>query len=278
MQIGFLTAPFRKEPLEMVLGWASENGFSALEVVAGPGSNHIDPDQVLAGKAEEISKLFRNYNLAISSLAAYGNLLDPDPAQRKQLVAGFQRVIDAAQALRVEVVCTLAGSALPGKSKLQTIAEDFAQVFPPLVAYARERGVKIALENYFATLTQGLETWDKIFEVCPDPNLGLNFDPSHLYWMQVDYLAAVDRYGSRIFHTHAKDTEVRVHERSRVGVLGSGWWRYCIPGYGNIDWGAYIGRLKANGYDGVLSIEHEDGALGREQGFIKGRQYLAQFA
>jgi len=277
MQIGFLTAPFRNEPLDVVLEWASENGFQALEVASGVGSRHIDPDQVLGGKAGEIKRAFRNHNLSISSLAAYGNLLVPDPDERAKLVANFKRMIDAASALEVGVVCTLAGNAVPGKSKLQTIEQDFAEVFPGVVAYAKSKGVKIALENYFATLTQGLETWDKIFEVCPDENLGLNFDPSHLYWMQVDYLGAVERYASRIFHTHAKDTEVKEHVRRHVGVLGGGWWRYVIPGYGNIDWGVYIARLKAVGYDGVLSIEHEDHALGREQGFIKGRQHLAQW-
>jgi len=277
MQIGFLTAPFRQQPLEQVLEWAHDNGFTALEVVAGAGSNHIDVDKVLAGKAEDTRKLFRNCGISISSLAAYGNLLDPDPAKRRELVSGFKRIIDCAQALEVEVVCTLAGMAVPGKSKLQTIEQDFAEVFPGVVEYARGKGVKVALENYFATLLQGLEHWDKVFEVCPDANLGLNFDPSHLYWMQVDYLAAVDQYASRIFHTHAKDTEVRQHVLRKVGVLGGGWWRYCIPGYGSVAWGPYIARLKANGYDGVLSIEHEDGALGREQGMIKGRQHLSQF-
>ena len=278
MQIGFLTAPFRNEPLEQVVAWASENGFDALEVASGPGSKHIDTDQAVAGKADDYVKLFRNYNVTISSLAWYSNLLEGDAAKRAELAATFKRIVDAAAMMRIPVVCTMAGFPVAGKSKLQTIQEDFAEVFPPLVAYAKGKGVQIAFENYFRTNLQGLDTWDKVFEVCPDENLGLNFDPSHLYHMEVDYLEAVDRYASRIFHTHAKDTEVRQHVKRYVGTLGDGWWRYVIPGYGDIDWGVYIARLKRNGYDGVLSIEHEDGALGREEGMIKGRQHLAQFA
>ena len=92
------------------------------------------------------------------------------------------------------------------------------------------------------------------------------------------YLKAVDVFKDRIFHTHAKDTEIRYDQRAWIGVLNSGWWRYVVPGYGLINWGIYIARLKRAGYDGVLSIEHEDGALGREQGMEKGLAHLKQFA
>ena len=81
----------------------------------------------------------------------------------------------------------------------------------------------------------------------------------------------------RIFHTHAKDTLVDKAKRANVGVYGDGWWRYVIPGFGNIDWGEYIAHLRVNGYDGVLSIEHEDGSQGREEGFMRGAWYLEQF-
>jgi sugar phosphate isomerase/epimerase len=94
--------------------------------------------------------------------------------------------------------------------------------------------------------------------------------------MQVDYLEAVHRFGDRIFHVHAKDCLVSQHTLRRVGVLGKGWWRYCIPGYGGIDWGEFIAHLRSVGYDGVLSIEHEDSAFGREEGFRKGKRHLAQ--
>ena len=108
-------------------------------------------------------------------------------------------------------------------------------------------------------------------------NLGLNFDPSHLYWLGIDYLAAVHEFASRIFHTHAKDTIIYREVLRNVGVQGRGWWRYVIPGLGNIDWGEYIGTLRKVGYDGVLSIEHEDGSVGREEGFRLGVQHLSQF-
>jgi sugar phosphate isomerase/epimerase len=111
----------------------------------------------------------------------------------------------------------------------------------------------------------------------PDANLGLNFDPSHLHWQGIDYLEAVDWFKDRIFHTHAKDVEIKRHMLRWVGNQSGGWWRYVIPGYGEINWGVYIARLRAAGYNGVLSIEHEDSAFGVEEGFIKGQRHLAQY-
>ena len=144
--------------------------------------------------------------------------------------------------------------------------------------FATQRIVNVALENYFKTNLQGLAHWEKVFEVVPAPNFGLNFDPSHLCWQQIDYIDAVYRYRDRIFHTHAKDTEIRDHDLRYLGNQAPGWWPYCIPGYGRIHWGQYIAALKSVGYDGVLCIEHEDNALGREEGFLKGLTHLRQFA
>jgi len=186
--------------------------------------------------------------------------------------------MEAAEALEVDIVCTMAGMPAPGKDRLKTLSEDFPKVFGPLAKRAAKAGQKIAFENWTATNLMNLEMWDRCFEVVPDENLGLNFDPSHLYWQGIDYLEAVDRYAKRIFHTHAKDTEVRQHLLRRLGNQVYGWWRYVIPGYGDINWGVYIARLRRAGFNGVLSIEHEDGAFGAEEGLLKGLRHLALFA
>jgi len=278
MFVGFLTAPFGKENLDAVLKFAGEAGFDALEVVSSPGSKHIDPAEVDGKSAGDILEKFKDAGVTISSLAYYCNPVDPDPQARKATSEHLKKAIDAAVLLKVEVVCTLAGFPVDGKSKEETIEEDVAEVFTPLVEYAGKRGIKIALENYFRTNIQNLEHWERVFSVVPAPNFGLNFDPSHLLWQGIDYIAAVDRFANRIFHTHAKDCEVKEHRLRVVGVEGGGWWRYVIPGFGKVRWGEYIAALRANGYNGVLSIEHEDGALGREEGFLKGLTYLRQFA
>ena len=84
-------------------------------------------------------------------------------------------------------------------------------------------------------------------------------------------------FPKRIFHTHAKDCLVDEGARAHMGIYAEGWWRYAVPGFGNINWGEYTSHLRANGYKGVMSIEHEDAALGREKGFILGARYLEQF-
>jgi sugar phosphate isomerase/epimerase len=171
----------------------------------------------------------------------------------------------------------LAGWPVKGMSKAETIQKVAPAVWKPILAHARKRKIRIAIENYFDTLLQGLDTFEALMTAIPDENFGLNYDPSHLYHQQCDYLIPVSAYGKRIFHTHAKDCLVDCAKRAKVGIYGQGWWRYVIPGFGNIGWGEYISHLRANGYDGVLSIEHEDGAQTVEDGFRRGAVHLGQF-
>lgn len=272
MEVGFLTACMGKRPLEDVVAFAGKAGFAALEVTVG----HLPADRALR-ETSQVKDLFARHSVGISSLAAYGNLLDGDEAKRQAAIAGFKKNIDAAAALGIPVVCTLAGMPLQGKSKEQTVAEDFKAVFTPIAAYAEDKGIKIAFENWYPTLLQHFDLWDAVLAAVPSPAIGFNYDPSHLIWQGIDYLAGVERYKGRIFHTHAKDTEMKGEVLARRGCLAGGWWRYVIPGYGSVEWGKYIGRLRQSGYNGVLSIEHEDGAFSPEAGLEKGLGYLSIF-
>ena len=270
MFVGFLTAPFKNWNLQKIVDWASANGFKGLEVLVSPAIKHIDVDHVLSGGANEIRRLFSERGLEITSLAFYSiKILENTEDQRFLL-----KVIEAASALNVRVVCTLAGRPVEGKDKMQTLRENFPEVFGPIVDVAREHDVKIALENWYATLLQGLDHFQETFKNIPDKTLGLNFDPSHLLWQQIDYIEAVHKFGNRIYHTHAKDTEILPFRLRYVGVLGRGWWRYRIPGWGQINWRAYITALMEVGYNYVLSIEHEDPFFSSEDGLIKGKNYL----
>jgi len=272
MQIGFLTACMGKKPLEEVVEFAGKAGFDALEVVAG----HLPADRALA-EASQVKDLFGKHGVAISSIAAYGNLLDGDDAKREAAVENMKKYVDACVAVGTDVLCALAGMPVDGKSKDQTVAEDFKEVFTPIAQYAAEKGIKLAFENWFATLLQNFELWDAALAALPFPNVGFNYDPSHLIWQGIDYLAGVDRYADRIFHTHAKDTEIREDVVAVRGTQLGGWWRYVIPGFGSIQWGRYISRLRRAGYDGVLSIEHEDGTFSPEEGLEKGLKNLRMF-
>jgi len=278
MKVGLLTGPFGGESLAEVVAFASQAGFDSLEVAAGPGSRHCDTANLTAAEVKRMRALVDGAGLEISSLACYINVTEGDPARRKAAQDLLTGVVKAAEKLGVGVVCCGAGLPPGGMSReeaIRTLAKPF---YSKLCAAAAKKGIRLALENWFATNIMHLDQWALMFSEVPNGNFGLNFDPSHLYWQEIDYLAAVEEFAPRIFHTHAKDTEVRQHVKARVGTQVGGWWRYVIPGYGDIDWGVYIARLRRVGYNGVLSIEHEDSALGREEGFIKGLAHLKQFA
>lgn len=276
MFVGMLTAPFAQEPLEDVLSFAEDLGIGGLEVVAGPGSKHIDPATLKKPEAKRLREELEARELTITALGYYDvTITNPDRVKAVQDHA--KRTIDAAEMLGVSTVGMLPGFPAEGMSKIETIRNVLPEAFGPILAHAKKKGVRIALENWFQTCLQGLDTFECLFEAIPDENFGLNYDPSHLVHQECDYMAPVRLYADRLFHTHAKDTLIDRSIRAQVGVYGAGWWRYVIPGFGEIKWGAYVGYLRAAGYDGVLSIEHEDGSQTREDGFIRGAYWLDQF-
>lgn len=275
MNVGMLTAPFGQEKLETVLDFAEEAGITNLEVIAHPGSNHIDPARLSQSAVYEIRDALEARGLQISSLAYYTNTTYPKNVRSVQ--AHAKKTIDAAAKLGVPTVCMLVGMPVEGMSKIDTIRKVVPKVFRPILDHAGKKGVNLAMENYFATCLQGLDTFECLFETVQDAHFGLNYDPSHLYHQECDHLLPVSMFAKRIFHTHAKDTLVDKAKRAKVGIYAGGWWRYVIPGFGNINWGEYIAHLRMNGYDGVLSIEHEDGSQSREEGFKRGAWYLEQF-
>lgn len=273
MHVGILTAPVRKRPLAELIPWAASIGAKALEVDVGPGAAL---DAATAGDAEvaQVQALLAQHGVRISSLACY-MMTTGFPAERTDAAkAQIAAAIRLASRLGVDTVCTVAGFPEPGKSKAQTIKEDLPGAMRPLLDLAGQHGVRLALENWFATNIQHLEHWRMVFEAIPDAHFGLNFDPSHLDWQGIDVTAAVKEFQSRIFHVHAKDVAVDLSWLTRVGYNGEGWWRYTLPGYGRIRWGEFISALRGVGYDGVLSVEHEDSSFDAEEGFIKAVRYL----
>ena len=277
MYVGILTGPFGDEPLEVVAAFAGQYGFGGLEIATGPGSKHIDTNHFGQKEADAVRQLMEKRNLQISALAAFSNITDGNPENRAKNIETLHNGISAASLLGVDTVTMLAGLPPAGKDRFRTIEEDCAKILPPLLEYAESKGVRLAMENWYATNIQNLAHWDRLFEVVPHKNLGLNFDPSHLCWQDIDYIFAVEKYASRIFHSHGKDTEINDMMKRSVGNQGDGWWRYVIPGLGRIKWGEYIATLRRNGYNGVISIEHEDSAIEREEGFLIGKKYLEQF-
>jgi sugar phosphate isomerase/epimerase len=175
--------------------------------------------------------------------------------------------IDSAAQQQVPTITTLVGR-IPGLSADENIAI-FRDLFTPLAAHAEARGVKFAFENWprnGTMLSTTPELWDAMFTAVPSPALGLCYDPSHLYWQGIEYIQPIYDFADRIYHAHAKDTEIVAHARNRYGIYGrqldatkeADWWRYRLPGYGAVDWHRYLDALIQVGYDAVLSVEHED--------------------
>jgi sugar phosphate isomerase/epimerase len=279
MKLGFFTACFDTSSLEQIAGWAQKGGFQALEIAVWPASGnrafaptHIDVVNLNESAAEAIRGGLDARELVISSLGFYGNNLHPDATQRLAANEHVKRVIDAAVLLGVDNIGTFIGRD-PGLSVAENLklAES---IFPPIVDYAGERGVNVVIENcvmegwhpdgYPGNLAYSPELWEWMFGL----GLYLNFDPSHLVWLGIDPVAALRPYVSHVKHVQAKDIQLFPEKRTRYGWPGravdrtdpwdTGWWRYRIPGLGEVDWSGIIDALAEGGYDGVVSIEHED--------------------
>jgi sugar phosphate isomerase/epimerase len=290
MKLGFLTACLPQLPLAAIAGWAAEHGYQALEVATWPttGSRdfeagHIDVTTLGKGEAEEIRALFDRLGLEISALAYYENNLHPHERRRLQIADHVRRNVDAAQLLGVPFVGTFIGRD-PGLSVKENTALA-ERVLPPLVEYAGERGVKLIIENcvmegwhpdgYPGNLAYSPELWEWMFSL----GFYLNYDPSHLLWLGIDPVEALRPYVDRIPHAQAKDAQLDPRARVRYGFFGRtlsredpwdvGWWRYRVPGLGQVDWRAVVDTLYEGGFTGTLSVEHEDPVWGGDETRVK---------
>ena len=297
MKLGLLTAAFPSLSLEEVAGWAADNGFEALEIACWPaagterrryaGVSHIDVDALDGPAMNRLRELLDDRRLTISSLAYYPNPLDPDPAQRSLAQGHLRKVIAAAARLEVNLVGTFIG-----RDQSLPVEPAFAQVleqWPPIVKFAADRGVRIAIENcpmIFSAdewpggrnLAYSPALWRRLFEAMPGDTLGLNLDPSHLVWQFIDIQRAVREFGRRIYHVHAKDLEIDRDGLYANGVmsLGMGWQIPRMPGLGEVPWNRFIAALIAAGYDGVVSVEHEDRSFEGDLDLVKHGFLLAR--
>lgn len=296
MKLGFLTAAFPDSDLEQVAQWGAESGFQAIEIACWPvgkatrryaGVTHIDVNTLTKAKAREIRKMLDGYGLPISSLAYYPNPLHPDAEHRETVINHLKKVIEAAALLETPVVGTFVG-----KDKNKTVPEnleEYAKIWPPIVKFAKDHGIKIAIENcpmIFSydewpggnNLASSPAIWRKMWEIIPDENFGLNLDPSHLVLQMIDYDRAIREFGSRIFHVHAKDLHIDREGLYNNGIfsLGMGWQVPRLPGLGDMDWAKFFAALTAARYDYVVSIEHEDRVFEGDEALVKRGFYISR--
>jgi sugar phosphate isomerase/epimerase len=289
MKLGIFSAAFPNWSLEQFVDWSAANGFEMVELASWPhqkadrryaGVTTIDVAELDTAKARQIRDLIQKKGLAISSLGYYPNPLHPDAEHRKAVIEHLKKVIVAAEVLQVPIVGTFIG-----KDKNKTVPQnldEYAKVWPPIVKFAAEHGVKIAIENcpmLFSydewpggdNLASAPAIWRQMWEIIPDANFGLNLDPSHLVLQMIDYERVVREFKDRIFHVHAKDLMIDREGLYQNGVLsqGMGWQVPRLPGLGDIDWKRFISALYRAGYDYVVSIEHEDRDFEKTEDLVK---------
>jgi sugar phosphate isomerase/epimerase len=292
--------------LENLVEWASLQGFKTLELAAWPyesdrdyQARQIDAANFSKDNAKRVVELFSKYKMEISAMAFYENNIHPDLTKRNYYLNHLKKVIDTASLLNVKFVGTFVGS-IPELTPNENIKE-IKKVCTAVLKYAADKNVSIMIENcpmenwmrfgLPGNYAYSPELWDALFNELPFDNFGLNLDPSHLYWLGIDYISAAKNFASKVFHAHAKDTEILSEGINQYGLFGrqidpipwkSGWWRYRMPGLGEIDWQKFISTLQESGYDNVLSIEHEDPIWEGSEEKIKsglqlGLKHLSQF-
>jgi sugar phosphate isomerase/epimerase len=302
MQLGFVSAILPDLELEGVLDFAQRAGFDCVELMCWPrgkaerryaGVTHVDVVGLDDDGAKRIQEMVRRRNLSISGLGYYPNPLAPDQAEADVYVEHIRGVVRAAKVMGVPVVNSFIGR--DWTKSVEANWPRFLSTWKPLIGFAEEHGVKIAIENCPMLFSgdewpggKNLATtpaiWRRMFEEIPSRSFGLNYDPSHCVWLQMDYLAPMRDFKERLFHVHAKDVRLDRHRLDEVGIMAAPLEYHTpkLPGLGEIEWGRFFSVLTDAGYDGPVCVEVEDrayeGSLERRKVALEqSLRYLRQF-
>lgn len=295
LTLGFVSAILPDLSLDDVLAFAAAEGFACIEAMCWPvgraerkyaGVTHVDVTDFTQGKADDVLARCAAHGVSLSALGYYPNLLDPDPAVADVARQHLERVIRAAPRLGLRTVNTFVG-----RDWTRSVDDNwprFLEVWRPLLHLAEDQGVRIGIENCPMSFTKdewpggkNLFTtpaiWRRAFDDLASPNLGLNYDPSHFALQQMDPISPLREFQDRLFHVHAKDVKIDRRQLDEVGIFAHPleWHQPRIPGYGEIDWGRFMGALMQTTYRGPVCIEVEDATFGNS---LEGRQQALRVA
>lgn len=285
MHLSMIIPPALKQlPLTDLALWAAGAGFAAIDAEV----------EWRPADAEAI----RAAGVAPGPMRIRASLADSDPATRRAARDEACAAIDRALTLGLRTVWTLPRNFRNDRSQRENYAAALESL-RVVAAHAERRGVRIAIENCPFDGQNAIctpEAWDALFAALPSEALGLCLDPSHCVWQGIHWLRAARDYARRLYHVHAKDAEIVTEGLYRFGVEGPqlgdpgredgwprhGWWRHRLPGLGAVDWNAFVTVLADQGYDGAVTVEHEDplwgGSAARVQrGLANSCAHLAQF-
>lgn len=302
MKLGFVSAIVPELSFEELIDFASANEFKCVEVCCWPvgkaerryaGVTHIDVDTLNDQRSAGIKNYLKSKDVEISALGYYPNPLDPDKEKRDFYISHIRKVIDASAVLGINRINTFIG-----RDKNKSVDENFEifkGVWSPLISYAESKKVKVGIENCPMIFTKdewpggnNLATtpviWRKMFTEIKSEYFGLNYDPSHLLWMQMDYIKPLYEFREKLFHVHFKDARIYKEKLNEVGIMAAplDFHSPKLPGLGDINWGRFISALNDIGYSGYACIEVEDknfeGSLDdRKHALVLSKRYLSNF-
>lgn len=280
MQLGFVSAILPDLTLDEVFATASELGYECVEVMCWPagkatrryaGITHIDVSALDDAAIDSIGELSAKHGVAISGLGYYPNALSPDREEAKMATDQIGAVIAATAKLGLSRMNTFIG-----RDWTKDVDDNwprFLETWAPLIRDAESKGVRVGIENcpmFFSkdewpggkNLAHSPAIWRRMFEDIPSDHFGLNYDPSHMIFQQMDYLSPMREFADRIFHVHAKDVRVDRERLNEVGILAnpSEYHTPKLPGMGGVDWGEFFSTLTCSGYKGPVCVEVEDRA------------------
>ncbi len=288
MKLGFMTNVLVKQgikQLDELAVWAESHGFQDMEV--GP---------TVPMEREAFEKVITDGKVGISSLTYCRNFLSTDQSEAESHISELKKRIDFAGELGIEKIVTSTGidktleegiydkADSIRRTPLRSL-EQFLMTFDPIVDYAEKKGVRLAFENcpLMGNIAISPVMWREIFKRLDSDKVGLAYDPSHLVWQFIDPYDPIKEFSHKIFHVHAKDTEIDENKLKECGFLTDfSWWCYRIPGHGVLQWDKLIGCLKEAGYKGTISMEHEDPSYENSledvtKGLVLGADYIKQY-
>ena len=302
MKLGFVSAILPDLSLQEILAFAASEGYSCVEVMCWPpskaerryaGVTHIDVVNFGPNDAKRVLDLVAQTGVTISGLGYYPNPLAPDPQEAGVYVEHIKKVIVAAKTLGIGQMNTFIG-----RDWTKTVDDNwprFLATWKPLVQFAQDQGVRIGIENcpmLFSpdewpggkNLATSPAIWRRMFADIPQANFGLNYDPSHMVWQHMDYLAPLREFKDRLFHVHAKDVRIDTDRLNDVGILAlpPQYHTPKLPGMGEVNWGMFCSVLGDTGYRGPVCVEVEDRAFEeslerRKASLRQSRVYLRNF-
>jgi len=305
MKLGVFTVLFGGQPFDTALDYIQKSGLEAVELGCGayPGNAHVPVDDLLASKerAAAFKKKIADRGLEISALSCHGNPLHPDAAFARKDQEAHQKAVRLAEMLGVKTVINFSGC--PGGGPTDKVPNWVTCAWPPDFAdavkwqweekvipywkkeaqFAKDHGVRVGFEMHPGFCVYNVDTMLRLRKEC-GANLGANLDPSHLFWQGMDPIVSVKELGKAVFHVHAKDCRIDPQNTAKTGVLDTKHygdelnrsWIFRTVGYGHGEgfWRDFVSMLRTVGYDGVLSIEHEDSLMSVNEGFQKAVAFL----